>query len=361
MAQIFSSALARLLIDGALPLLDSRLAASTTPYTGSPAMIPHVESRARSMVHYGIFVPKLPEPYRYLNTMTLIGSTGTEIFDNDALVAPDARNTTTVLSTTAADDQYFYRAYDAATDCDFAADGSHLRWGGELTIDVAESRAHILGRYPDFSVELTSTITDQVSYFIRTPIYDHLSLLAPFEGTITDADGTTPVSGLGTFEYAHAITPQALTGRPFPGPLKLPADFFTYQIIELDERTQLLLTCVSVRGAVACLLVHIRVLGESTRVLDEVTFEVGEYADDLVDEWGRPMRMPAHMRWIARQDGREVLRLDAVPDSTWRFGHGRGYVGAYSYAGRFLDDDVTGSGYIEWVDTQRNPRRSWGR
>lgn len=357
---MFSSALARLVVDGALPLLDSRLAASTTPYTGSPAMIPHVDSRARSMVHYGVFLPKLPEPYRYLNTMTLIGSTGTEIFDNDALAAPDARDTTTVLSSTAAGDQCSYRAYDAADNCDFTPDGSHLQWGDELTIDVAGSEAHITGRYPNFAVEVTSTITDQASYFVRTPIYEHLSLLAPFEGTITDAGGVTPISGLGTFEYAHAITPQALTRRVIPGPLKLPADFFTYQIIELDERTQLLLTCVSARGAIACLLVHVRVLGESTRVLDDVTFEVGQYADDLVDQWGRPMRTPAQMRWTAREAGRPVLQLEATPDSTWRFGHGRGYVGAYSYTGRFLDDDVAGTGYVEWVDTQLHPRHTWG-
>nr|WP_246372326.1 DUF6670 family protein [Gordonia humi] len=336
------------------------MAASEAPYTGTPAMVPHRDSRAQAMVHYGVFIPRLPEPYRYLNTMTLIGASGTEIFDNDALAAPDARDTTTVFSSTAHADQTFYRSYDAAADCEFAADGSHLAWGEDLTIDVADGTAHIVGSYETFDVDITSTITDQVSYFVRTPIYDHLSLLAPFTGAITDGDGVHEVSGLGTFEYAHAMTPQALCARPLPARFKLPADFFTYQVIELDERTQLLLTCVSARGRIMCLTVHLRVLGETARVFDDVSFEVLDYADrPCVDRWGRQMRVPARFRWIARDGGATIVDLEAVPDSTWRPGHGRGYAGAYRYRGRAFGDDAADTGYIEWVDVQNAPRHRW--
>lgn len=359
MTRLPSRLLSRLVVDGILPLLDSRVRASESPYRGAPAMVPHPGSRRWPMVHYGIFLPKLPEPYRYLNTMTLLGPTGTEVFDNDYLAAPDVRNTATVLSSTAHADQRFYAAYDAASDCEFATDGSVLRWGEDLTVTVDGSRAHVAARYPEFSADFTMTITDHVSYFVRTPVYDHLSLLAPFEGTLTDASGTTTVYGLGTFEYARSMGLQSLVRRPLPGPLKLPVDFFTYQIIEIDDRTQLLLTCVGARGTVACELLHLRVLGEPARVFDDVAFEILGYGDPLVDERGREMRVPSRFRWTVRENGSEILRLEAAPDSPWRYGHGRGYVGAYSYSGTLFGDDVGGTGYIEWVDTQDEPRRTW--
>ncbi|MGB6040901.1 MAG: DUF6670 family protein [Gordonia sp. (in: high G+C Gram-positive bacteria)] len=364
MSQFVSTALSRIVIDGALPLVDSRIKASTTPYSGKPAMTPNLGSRW-SMIHYGIFLPKLPDPYRYLNTMTLIGATGTEIFDNDQLVAPDARQTTTVLSSTAHsspehEDQYIYRAYSTDDDCDFADDGSLLRWGNDLTIAVDGNTARITGRYPHFAVDLTVNLTDQVSYFVRTPIYDHFSRLAPYEGMISDASGSTQIEGLGTFEYARAMTHQRLFRSPIADRWKLPADFFTYQIIEIDERTQVLLTCVSARGRTACLLMHLRILGEETAVFADTTFKVTEFGEDLVDEWGRRMRVPARFRWTARNGAGQVLTLDGEPDSAWRFGHGRGYVGAYTYSGTLRGEAVHGTGYIEWVDTQAEPRTLWG-
>ena len=360
MRQPVSTALARL-VGTALPLIDSRGEASEKPYAGVPAMLPRTDSRSTAFVHYGAFLPDLPDPYRYLNTMTLIGASGTEIFDNDTLAAPDVRDTTTVFSTTAHDRQEFYRAYDASTECDFAADGSHLRWGDALTIDVDGSDVHIVGGYETFDVDLSLSVTDQVSYFVRTPIYDHLSLLATYSGALTDGGGVHDLSGLGTFEYAYATTHQALRSRAVPPALKLPADFFTYPVVDLDERTQILLTCVSARGADMCRTVHLRVLGETTRYFDDVDFEVLEYAaEPLVDQWGRTMRVPSRFAWTARENGATVVALEATPDSAWRFGHGRGYAGAYTYAGEAFGEAVGGSGYIEWVDVQAEPRRRWG-
>jgi hypothetical protein len=49
-------------------------------------------------------------------------------------------------------------------------------------------------------------------------------------------------------EYAHSATPHLFARRVLPERWKLPADFFTYQFINLDERTQLLLTDVKVSG-----------------------------------------------------------------------------------------------------------------
>ena len=345
---LVSRALSRVVIDGLLPLVDSRLPASRLPFDAPEILKPHDVSRAWGVTHFGVFVPDLPEPYRYLNTMTLLGASGTELFDLDHLAAPDARDTSTVFSSTAHADQRFYRAYDMHTDCSFTADGRRLRWAEDLAIDVALPHVVVRGRYPQFDVDLKLDVTEQVSYFVKSPVYDHLSLLAPYTGTVDGVD----VSGLGTFEYARIRTHQALTRSPVPARLKLPMDFFTYQIINLDERTQVLLTDVRARGRTACKLAHVRVLGGETEVYSDVHFAVTEYGEPLVDDRGNTMRRPRKFKWSVRDGGREILALIGTVDSPWRHGHGPGYAAAYSYTGTWGTGSVSGSAYLEWIDVQ---------
>ena len=83
----FSRALSYAVIDGLLPLVDRRLAASRRPFDLPQILKPHARSRVWATTHYGVFVPDLPAPHRYLNTMTLLGASGTELFDLDHLAA----------------------------------------------------------------------------------------------------------------------------------------------------------------------------------------------------------------------------------------------------------------------------------
>ncbi|GED98670.1 DUF6670 family protein [Gordonia crocea] len=354
MAKPMSTAAARLIVDGVAPRLDRRITASREPYTGTPAMRPHVGANRWAWTHYGVFIPSLPAPHRFLNVMTLIGATGTELFDNtvSANASADARLATTVLSSTAHAAQHHYAGYDAAADGSFADDGSSLRWATDLAVERSGNRVSVAGRYDTFEIELDLSLTDQVSYFTHTPVYQHLSLLAPYRGAITDLvdDTTTTISGLGTVEYARCAGPQSLLRRPVGRLLRLPVDFFTYQIIQLDEVTQLLLTDVTARGAVAARTVHVRTVGGRADVFEDVTCDVELAAVPRLDPDGNAMRVPAGFTWIARRDGREVLRLECHVDDTLRYGHGNGYVGSYDYSGTYDGREVSGIGYLEWID-----------
>ncbi|KQY39368.1 MULTISPECIES: DUF6670 family protein [Nocardia] len=349
--------LARPILDAVLPRIDSRIPGSTMPFETPEMMKPHAGSRRWAWTHYGVFLPELPGPHRYLNTMTLIGATGALAFDNDYLAADDARDTATVLSSTAADGQHHYRAYDTGRDCSFADDGSRLDWGRDLSITGAFPHFHVRGHYDNFEVSLDIRATEQVSWFVRTPLYDHLSLLATATGTLTDNTGATIAidQTLCTFEYARCMSPQALTAQALSTRRKLPVDFFTYQIINLDSSTQVLLTEVRAAGAVACLLAYVRCLDGTTRVYDDVAMTVLSYQEHpLVDPLGRTMRVPRQLRWRVRDAaGAEILAFDADVDSPLRYGHGRGYVGAYTYRGTWQGQrPVTGSGYMEWIDCE---------
>ncbi|MBD8505173.1 hypothetical protein HT102_01540 [Hoyosella sp. G463] len=348
----------RLLLDHVAPRLDQRMSFSTRPFDEPTLMRPHAESRRWAWTHYGVFLPRLPEPYRFLNTMTFIGATGTRCFDNDYLAMPDARDTATVLSTTATGPHHHYQAYDSQRDCGFREDGTVLSWGEHLTITARHPRYEARGRYEHLAVELEVVATNHASWFVRTPPYDHLSLLATVTGTITDERGTTSISDLCTVEYARCMSPQALTARPLPEAAKLPVDFFTYQIVNLDERTQLLLTDVQAAGSTACRLAHLRSLDAPAEVYDDVAFEVLEHrAAPAVDPLGRKMRIPELMRWTVRSlDAGEIVgHFVARVDSEPRYGHGRGYVAACTYEGEWRGRPITTTGYLEWIDCRPGP------
>lgn len=333
----------------ALGRVDQRMVESTRPFRRDDLFRPHTRSRRWAWTHYGVFLPDLPAPYGFLNTMTFIGATGTLCFDDDAIAAPDARDTGMVLSATAYGDQHHHAGYDAARDSSFPETGP-LRWGEHLTLDVDLPHVDVHGRFPGFETRIELEATDVVSWFIRSPIYDHLSLLAPYRASITDADGTHAFEGLGTVEYGRCMTPQSLAPRPLPSWAKLPVDLFTYQIVNLDPDTQLLLTDVRAGRATACRLAHVRHRDGRAEVYDDVRFDVTSWGPPQIDAGGRTMRVPHTMRWqVADTDG-EVLTLEAEVDAPYRSGHGTGYVSAYHHHTVWRGRELSGSGYLEWVD-----------
>lgn len=345
-------ALGRLFVDFARPVVDRRISASRKPFTDAHVMRPHLGSRRWGWSHYGFFVPDLPAPYRYMNTMTLIGTTGTIAFDTDVLAASDARDNATVLASTASGGHYHYRAYDARNDCDFAADGSSLRWGDDLRVSADHPTYRLHGDYADFGADLEFTATEHVSYFVNMPGYQHFSLLAPYRGSIVDGDRRIEVSGIGTVDYARAISPQMTSRRPLAPRRRLPVDFFTYQILPLPDGTQLLLTDVRIAGASACRLAHVRSPGRPAAVYSDVTFDVLEYGTPLDEPNGDRMAFPRLVRW-AIHDGHDVIAtIVGEVDSRPRYGHGNGFVAAMSYTGTWLDTRVGGSGYLEWIDCE---------
>lgn len=79
----------------AKPLLDTAVKASNQPFTQHQIVKPRTQEKFYSWTHYGIFIPKLPEPHRYLNIMILIGTPSAKAFDHDDLISKSPRQTAT--------------------------------------------------------------------------------------------------------------------------------------------------------------------------------------------------------------------------------------------------------------------------
>lgn len=197
-------------------------------------------------------------------------------------------------------------------------------------------------------------MTSHVSWFVKTPVYDHLSLLAKFKGFLNYQDKYIESEGLCTYEYARAVGPHSFTNQLIPENHKLPLDFFTYQIINLNENTQLLLTKADIAGQTVTYTLHIRHLDQPAEIYTDVSFDIISYQiDDFISPTGKKMRLPKYFSWIARNDAKQIiLNIQAEIDCPFRYGHGQGYASGYRFTGHYFGKEVQGRGYIEYIDIE---------
>lgn len=324
------------------------------PFSTPAMLVPHIRSRFYGWTHYGVMIPDLPEPHRFFSIMSIIGTPGALAFDNDHALVDRPRGNATVVCGTAATHPAHFGGYSIARDCDMAEDGSRIRFGQQV---------EITGRYPDyriragwdgFALDIALTCTDKVSWFVKNPLYDHLSLLSHYQGVVRLGEETQDIAGACTFEYAACPSPYLLRERPLPERLKAPVDFFTYQIINFPDGEQLLLVQVMLAGRTLITAAYLRSPGEYSRTLRDTTFEVLTYqSEPAMSPDGKLMRLPRTFRWQAREAGQVVLDLTGTVDTPMTYGLGSGYVGGYHYTGMRRGEPVSGPGYIEYIDRRR--------
>ncbi len=114
--------------------------------------------------------------------MILIGTPGALAFDHDDIITGNPRKTATFFSSTAALEQALLKAYIISEDTKINKDGTLIELGQEISIQGKFPHIHINGHYDGFDFDFDIDITSHVSWFIKTPIYDHFSLLAKFKG-----------------------------------------------------------------------------------------------------------------------------------------------------------------------------------
>ncbi|MDO8329220.1 MAG: hypothetical protein Q7T36_01975 [Fluviicoccus sp.] len=295
-------------------------------------------------VHYGIMVPNLPPPYNFLNLITVIGQPKVKLFRNSHLIKTTALDTANVLVGTAIGTPDHFNGYSVARDCELRPDGSYLRFGDDLVIE---------GRYPNFTARrsgkafnfvLELRATSKIAHFAKMlgGVYDHWALLCEYTGHIEHDGLKTPLQGLCTFEYARVIN------------LSLPLRFFTYQILNIDARTQVLM--VVVLGPLNAELqrrVYVRSLddhgGTYTHGFDFIVHE--HEAESVVTPDGTAMRLPKKFSWrVDDESGNELISIGGSANGDFKYGMAGGYAGSYGYRGRFKGRPIDGTGYIEYID-----------
>lgn len=340
-----------LLAQGAL---DQALKFSTIPFSEPDIIRPRTQEKFYTWTHYGIFFPLLPEPHRYLNIMILLGTPGALAFDHDDITLGDPRQTATLFSSTAAVDEHLLKAYIIPEQSNIQENGSLIELGEEVSISGTLPNIHLQGAYHGLSFDFELDVSEHISWFIKTPIYDHFSLLANFKGQLEYKGQVTPAEGLCTYEYARAAGAHGVVKKLLPEAYKLPLDFFTYQIINLNETTQLLLTKADILGQPAAYSLHVRHTDKAAEIYTNVEFKViAHQVDDYVSPSGKKMRLPQLFSWSVKDDSNQkVLEITAEIDSPYRYGHGIGYASAYTFTGEYRNHPIHGRGYIEYIDVE---------
>ncbi|MGW5076347.1 DUF6670 family protein [Rhodococcus sp. NPDC004095] len=313
-------------------------------------------SRWFNWAHYGVMVPNLPEPHRYFGVMAIVGTPEAAVFANDWAIETTPRDTTTVVSSTAAMTGGGFLHRSTSRDCEFAADGSVLRFGDELLLESRYPEFTVRRTHPEVGVDLRLRATGAISRFFDIPgVYRHWSLLCEYEGTVTHAGDGQGVSGLCTVEYARGAGPHSVLPPGLASRAKLPARLFTYHVVNVDEGTQVLLSHVTGPGGVPLLrTAYLRTRsGDSVGYTAGCTLTVVQAADrSHRTPDGREMTLPETFRWRLSVGGDELLTLDCTASGDWCYGLGAGYVGSFRYDGWFRGRAVTGLGYAEYVDVR---------
>jgi hypothetical protein len=278
-----------------------------------------------------------------------VGTTGSRTFDTDHARVDGPRHSASLVTGTAVTppDQA-YRQYSTRFDSRLTPDGSFVRLGDDLVLTGTGRERHVRIERDGLVADLDLTLTDAATWFARGPIWEHLSVLTRYTGTISAGGPTEDVAGTGTFEWARSAGLHAVLPRPLPARLKAPADTFAYCVIDLDADTQLLLSGFGIAGRPVLDAVYVRSTRRPPqRHVRGVRLDVVERGEEVTTPDGRRTRPPRVLRWSGDNGRIDVVVTVTTP---LLYGLGSGHVGGVTYAGMLAGDPIEGQGYLEVID-----------
>lgn len=310
--------------------------------------------------HYGIMIPDLPEPHRFLAHMIVIGGTGFRVWDDNGAIPGRPRGITQLGWGTAQSDPTRSFHVFGVDETELADDGSVLRFGPDHTLTVDYPSVHLRSTLDDLNVALDLHCTDDISWVADSEIYRHYSLLCQYEGTIASKDSAAQqVSGTCTFEYGIGYAPFMDLPRMLPTPLKIPADFFTYHVLDLGPGEQIVACALGAFGRHTALMgADIRQVGTGVRRIGvEAEFTVAEFASVPTSYDGRAeMVLPTAFTWRFTHDDGTTSYIDGTVDTHWLYA-GMGYIAGYHWHGEIEGRTRTGQAYLEYSDRRAGARR----
>lgn len=331
---------------GISKLLDRSLRLAGQPFSATHNNLAGPHGRI-GVVHHGLMLPDLPEPIRYLDFITILGQPQIPMFRNQSAFDGSGKDIATVLISSALPAGHQLHTLNMHRDCDFRADGSLMRFGDILTIEGSYPRYRICANTQSLSFDLALVAEPQYSHFMQLPFgtMNHWSLHCRYQGSLRYGNQQWQLKGHCSLECARAIN------------ARLPLSFFTYQIINLDARSQLLLAEVRDGfGGVLQRRLYIRTLGEISEVFDSgVSFTVQETQPITRTPNNIAMALPRRFEWqLNNRQGDVLLHLQCTSNDDYRFGLAAGYVGSFQYQGELRGKSFAGhAGYIEYVDYQK--------
>lgn len=308
----------------------------------------HTPQGKYTCTHYGVMIPNLPAPFNFLNLLTVVGQPRIKLFRNQHLIKTTAIDTANVLIGTAIGTEKHFNGYSIRHDCALVSNGSSLRFGQDLLLEGKYPNFHAQREGHDFNFNLNIHATDKLANFAQLThgLYDHWALLCEYDGYLEYKGEKIQLKGLCTYEYARGVD------------INLYMSYFTYHILNIDDKTQILL--VEVLGPLNIVLqrrVYIRSLNDHGDIYSKgFKFKVTEYqAYRSTTPNGLSMRLPRTFTWrVNDKNDKPLISIDGISNVDFQYGMAGGFAGSYQYTGLFRGKSIKGTGYIEYLDIRQD-------
>ena len=325
---------------------------STLPKTFE--LSPHTLYKHFGSTHYGIMVPDLPEPFRYLSWASVLGYVGFAITDTNYQMSKDGKGDTaslvhgTALSTTSE----AYRTFSIKNDIEFNQNPFAINFDNQTVMHEEGEGFLLKTKREDLELELYLKPTKAISWFAYSTFYKHFSVLMHYEGHIKQKGRSETIQGLCTLESWKAVATSMLKNKWLVENVQLPVKVFSYQVINIDHEQQLLLAFICYEDQPILTFVYYRHIdGTSIQYNGDTLFEVTSLKDEpQITPDGYSMLLPNTFRWVAYHNNQKVLDISAHVDTAYCFGLAAGFVSSYAWQGEFDDQPLTGRGYLEYID-----------
>ncbi len=313
----------------------------------------HVFHAQFASTHYGIMIPDLPEPYRYLSYASVIGDVGAKITKiSPKISAYTPENTATLVHGTAlSKSTEAFLVYSISDQVKFQQSPFRVDFAQDSSLYEEDGVYRLVSNLEDLNVDITLTPTDALTWFAHSFIYQHFSVLMRYKGTLTQQGKTIAIEGLCTLEHWKAVALSMLPKACVPRQFSLPMTSFSYQVINLNEQEQLVLAFVGFAGQPAYTAVSYRHVDGTSIQYEKACFEViASKTELLITPDGYAMEVPQSFRWVVNHSGEKVLDILAVIDTPYCYGLAAGYVSSYQWSGEFNQQEAVGRGYLEFID-----------
>lgn len=313
----------------------------------------HVFSKQFASTHYGVMIPDLPEPFRYMSYAAVIGDVGATITKTSKRITHllPADTATFVHGTALSETKDAYKVYAVSEQLKFQQKPFQVQYANDSSLTEIDDYFHLVTTMEDLQVDLILKPTKALTWFAYSPFYQHFSVLMEYQGTITQQGITQSVKGLCTLEHWKAVALSMFPQKVLPQNLSIPMTSFSYQVINLNDQEQLVLAFVCFLGEPAYTAVSYRHVDGTSIQYDDAVFKViALNVEPQVTPDGFAMEVPQSFQWIVHHENQKVLDIIGVVDTPYCYGLAAGFVSSYHWSGEFKGQKAEGRGYLEYID-----------
>ncbi|ESK55469.1 DUF6670 family protein [Acinetobacter tjernbergiae] len=293
------------------------------------------------IVYQALILPNLPEPFHYLNFISLIGQPRIPICYNASAITTTAIDTATVLVTSGLSTVGHLKSYSAKEQCQLEQDRYQFLDVDQIQVD-----------FPNYYFKrIDEELSCQLTVNIRADIENHSALhwgvgdywyaRCQCEGEITYKKQKYQIEAQGILKHARAIY------FPF-----IAFHFFTYQVIQVSANLQIILSELRNQwNNIVFSRIEIQSNEQRSILYDhQVILDITRVYPKVQTPDGREMYLAREFMWQYQEKNQIIFQLKAQSRGDYKFGLGAGYVGSFHYELIWNNENHKGSGYCEYID-----------